>query len=56
MSERISTTTVYDGSQQCECGRILTPLEVMYSRGGLCETCRSESMDTLIKNRMAPGR
>lgn len=55
MAEQISTETVYEGSKVCRCGRVLNPIEVMYSRGGLCETCRSEAMDTLIQNRMAPS-
>lgn len=53
--DEISTTTVYEGSKVCKCGQILTPVEVLFGRGGLCETCRSEAMDTLMKNRMSPS-
>lgn len=51
----MSTETVYEGSAYCKCGQLLTPVEVLFGRGGLCETCRSEAMDTLVKNRMVPG-
>jgi hypothetical protein len=51
---RVSTTTVYEGSQECECGRMLTPLEALYSRDGLCQTCHRRRVQTLITNKMTP--
>lgn len=50
-----STTTIYNGSVACACGKILTPLEAMY--GTLCQDCRAAAMRQLISSGMVdPGK
>lgn len=50
---RNSTTTVYEGSKQCpNDGRLLTPLEVLYSQDGLCRTCHTNRVNNLVSRGM----
>ena len=53
MTEDISTDTFYEGSQICrKCGKLMSPLEVMYMDGNTCTECRNLRFKAHIKSGM----
>lgn len=49
---KVTTTTIYEGSVLCGCGRPLTPLEALYTRDALCQTCHRTRIQDLINAKM----